>query len=41
MTDETMAYLEYLPGMGKEQDVDFIREGMRVLLAALPRVLHA
>jgi hypothetical protein len=41
MTDVTMALLEYLRRMGKEQDADFLREGIRVLLAALPRALHA
>ena len=41
MTDVTMAFLEYLRKMGKEQDADFLHEGMRALLAALPRALHA
>lgn len=35
MTDVTMAFLEYLRKMGKEQDADFLREGIRVLSEAL------
>jgi hypothetical protein len=39
MTDVTMAFLEYLRKIGKEQDADFLREGIRVLLAALRMTL--
>jgi hypothetical protein len=28
MTDATMAFLEYLRKIGKEQDADFLREGI-------------
>jgi transposase-like protein len=35
MTEATMAFLEYLRNIGKEQDADFLREGIRVLSEAL------
>ncbi len=35
MTEATMAFLEYLRNIGKEQDADFLREGIRVLTEAL------
>ena len=38
MTEATMALREYLGNIGKEQDADFLREGMRVLTQALMEV---
>lgn len=35
MTEATMAFLEYLRNIGKEEDADFLREGIRVLTQAL------
>ena len=38
MTEATMAFLEYLRNIGKEEDADFLREGIRVLTQALMEV---
>lgn len=38
MTQATMAFLEYLRNIGKDQDADFLREGIRVLTQALMEV---
>lgn len=38
MTEATIAFLEYLRNIGKEQDADFLREGIRVLTQALMEV---
>jgi transposase-like protein len=35
MTEATIAFLEYLRKVGKEQDADFLREGIQVLTEAL------
>lgn len=35
MTEATSAFLEYVRNMGKEEDADFLREGIRVLTQAL------
>ena len=35
MTEATIAFLEYLRNIGKEQDADFLREGIRVLTQTL------
>jgi putative transposase len=35
LTEATIAFLEYLRNIGKEQDADFLREGIRVLTQAL------
>jgi transposase-like protein len=35
MTEATIAFLEYLRNVGKEEDADFLREGIRVLTQAL------
>lgn len=35
MTEVTMAFLDYLRNIGKEEDADFLRAGIRVLTQAL------
>lgn len=35
MTEATVAFLEYLRNLGKEQDADFLREGIQGLSQAL------